>query len=201
MCGTTKCLLRVERSIIGHKNSVFFGTRKSLLEKSREGLLGICSMAPFFSRLSMAFCRYSVLFLVRNCLSVRSSTVPNCLGKEFHSNRTPDPRILDDLHLPRGFCQACENPARRASAGFSSLLAGIFWRSSLLFRCERLSPCWLGSLAEELAAWLLRLEKFWFCWFCWPFRKDCLHSWLTGGPNLWCTNNLEVPGPPSVLAF
>ena len=141
---------------------------RSPLMKSREGLLGTGSMAPFFSRLSMVFCRSSVLFLVRNCLSVLVRG-----GNESHSNRTPDLRILDDLHSPRRFCQAWANPARRALTGFSSLPAGTFRRSSLLFRCERLSPL----VGWELAAWLLRLEKFWFYWSCWPSWTVFGWSW------------------------
>ena len=157
---------------------------RSLLKKSRAGLLGTGSMAPFFSRLSMAFCRYSVLFLVRNCLSVLVRG-----GNESHSNRTPDLRILDDLHSPRRFCQACANPARWAPTGFSSLPAGTLRRSSLLFRCERLSPLLVEISGRR--TWLLRLEKFWFCWFCWPFWKDAafLLGWLEaptcGVPITW----------------
>ena len=162
---------------------------RSLLKKSRAGLLGTGSMAPFFSRLSMAFCRYSVLFLVKNCLSVLVRG-----GNESHSNRTPDLRILDDLHSPWRFCQACANPARWAPTGFSSLPAGTLRRSSLLFRCERLSPllveisgrrtCCLAAAVGEVLVLLVLLAI---------LKGRSLPSWLTGGPNLWCTNNLEVP--------
>ena len=157
---------------------IFFGSKKSVLKKPGEGFLATCSMAPFFSRLSMVFSRSSVLFLVRNCLGVLIRG-----RNESHSNRTHDLRILDGLHSPRRFCQAWANPARRAPTGFFSLLILAFFS-----RMKGFAPCWLGSLAEELAAWL-----FWFCQFCWPFWKDYLPSCLIGGPKLWCTDNLEVP--------
>ena len=77
-------------------------------------------MALFFSRLSMAFCRYSVLFLVRNFLSVLVRG-----GNESHSNRTPDLRILDDLHSPRRFYQALQTLGEPLPASLHHKLAPL----------------------------------------------------------------------------
>ena len=136
----------------------------------------------------MAFCRYSVLFLVRNFLSVLVRG-----GNESHSNRTPDLRILDDLHSPRRFYQALQTLGEPLPASLHHKLAPL--GGPAFFLGVKGFPL----LAEELAAWLLQLGKFWFCWLCWPFWKDCLPSWLTGGPNLWCTNSLGLPKDTSHL--
>ena len=136
-------------------------------------------MAPFFSRLSMAFCRYSVLFSVRNCLSVLVRTSEfwmTCPEAQKLGSAKPVQTLLSEPLL--------------ASLHYQQVPVG---GPAFFLSVKGFPPCWLGSLAEKLAAWLLRLEKFWFCWLCWPYWKDCLPSWLTGGPNLWCTDNLEVP--------
>ena len=97
---------------------------------------GMFSMAPFFSRLSIASSSSSFLFLVGNCLGV-----PVRGGRESHSRRTPDHRILDDRHSPvAGFCQDWAKPARWAPTGVSSLMAGTLRRSSLLLGRVGLPP-------------------------------------------------------------
>ena len=98
--GITRYLFSVDRSITGQRSPFFFGTRNSLLKNPRKRLLWTGSMAPFSSRLSTAFCRSCFLLLVGKWMGVLVK------GDWWHShfNRTPNRRILDNLHSPSRFC-------------------------------------------------------------------------------------------------
>ena len=163
---------------------VFFGTRKSLLKKSREGFLRTCSMAP-----SSAGCPWPSVDL----LSCSWSEGAWASLLEGVMSPTPIGHLISEFWM---ICTCPEGSAKPGQILLSELLLGsVHYRLAPLggptfLGVKGFRPHRLGSLAEELAAWLLRLEKkLQFCWFYWPFQKDCLpsSSWLHGGPNLWCT--------------
>ena len=160
--GITRCLFSMDRSITGRKFPVFFGTRNSLLKKIREQLLWTDSMAPFSSRLSTAFCRSCFLLLVRKWMGVLVK------GGWWHSlfNRTPDHRILDDMHSPSRFCHCWVKTARRAPTNTPSL-SGLLW-------CIRWRSCCFVTCSAVRSK-----------------RTGYNPSWPTGGPSLWCTHGLN----------
>ena len=213
--GMTRRLFNVDRSITGRKSPVFFGTRNSLLKKPSQQLLWTSSMAPFSSRFSMAFCRSCFLFLVENWMGV--------LVKggwwHYHFNRTPDRRILDDLHSLSRFCHCWPKPASRAPTSMSSF-SGTLRRTSHLLRSNSLGPSarvprctHCGSCGGEEAAdlWLVLLSTskglvtallaYWWsqpldarvAWTCWSLIVKIFSSNFIGyGPTRACPWNGAV---------
>ena len=90
---------------------------------------------PLLQQVVHGLCRSCFLLLVRKWMGVLVK------GGWWHShfNRTPDHRILDDLHSPSRFCHCWAKTARRAptnTPSLSGLLWCIRWRSCCFVTCS-----------------------------------------------------------------
>ena len=139
-------------------------------------------MAPFSSRLSMAFCGSYFLFLVGNSMGVLVSggdVIPTVTGR-------PNVCIL----------MICTRLAGSANAGQNQLGETLpmllHWREPLgvpAFFWEAPNfPRLVGSQLQVLPVVRVVSKKLLLDLFCYPVYKDCwLPSRPKRGPNLWCT--------------